>query len=98
MIIRIVKMRFKKEHLEDFKAVFERSKPTIRAFKGCRFLELYQDIHDSRLFFTYSYWDSEAALDAYRNSDFFTGLWTKTKGLFSEKAEAWSVDKIESLP
>ena len=91
-------MKFQKECIPDFKTVFEESKDTIRAFKGCNFLELYQDKNDCTLFFTYSYWEKEQDLEAYRNSNFFKSVWTKTKVLFAENAEAWSVDKIESLP
>jgi len=49
------------------------------------------------VFFTYSYWEHPDFLEQYRNSDFFKGVWTKTKALFSEKPEAWSVTKKVSL-
>ena len=35
--------------------------------------------------------------DAYRKSSFFKEVWTNTRKMFTEKAEAWSVDKIVSL-
>jgi len=98
MFVRIVKMTFKKENIPLFKAVFEESKSVIRNFEGCSFLELYQDKKNESIFFTYSFWDEEIHLEEYRNSDFFKSVWSKTKVLFAEKAEAWSVDKIESLP
>jgi heme-degrading monooxygenase HmoA len=41
--------------------------------------------------FTFSIWDSEAALENYRQSDLFRDTWAKTKALFAEKAEAWSM-------
>ena len=97
MFIRIVKMKFKEENISQFKNVFEENKETIRGFEGCTFLELYQDKHDATIFFTYSYWEEEKHLEVYRNSDFFKGVWSNTKTLFSDKPEAWSVNKIESL-
>jgi len=98
MFVRIVKMKFKPEHLARFTSIFDESKQTIRSFVGCSFLELYQDQYDETLFFTYSFWEKEADLEAYRNSKFFKSLWAETKILFSEKAEAWSVNKIARLP
>ncbi|TMM53748.1 antibiotic biosynthesis monooxygenase [Maribacter algarum] len=98
MFVRIVKMKFVKENIPLFKAVFEESKQTIRSSEGCTFLELYQDKKDKTIFFTYSYWEEEANLETYRNSDFFKLVWARTKVLFSAKPEAWSVNKVESLP
>lgn len=98
MFVRIVKMTFEAESIPLFENVFEESKQAIRAFEGCNFLELYQDKNNETIFFTYSFWEKEADLEAYRNSDFFTSVWAKTKVLFSAKPEAWSVNKIASLP
>ena len=97
MLVRIVKMSFKTEHIETFLSVFEKSKTQIRGFKGCEFLELYRDKNNPNIFFTYSYWNSEDDLEQYRNSVFFKAVWRNTKVLFNAKPEAWSVDKLESL-
>jgi len=98
MFVRIVKMKFEKKNIPLFKEVFEQSKQTIRNSEGCTFLELYQDMDDETIFFTYSFWEKEDDLEAYRNSDFFASVWAKTKVLFSAKPEAWSVNKLVSLP
>ena len=97
MLVRIVKLTFKEEHIPTFEAIFEETKGSIRNFNGCEFLELYQDKNNPTIFFTYSYWLDESYLDAYRNSDFFKNVWQKTKRLFQDKAQAWSVDKKETL-
>ena len=44
MIVRIVKLTFKKENIASFEQIFDETKDNIRNFKGCEFLELYQDI------------------------------------------------------
>jgi quinol monooxygenase YgiN len=93
MIVRIVKMSFKPETLEDFQALFDRNKEKIRGFEGNEFLELYQDRNNKNIFFTYSYWKDDAALEHYRHSDLFKGVWSETKKMFNDKPEAWSVDK-----
>lgn len=97
MFVRIVKMGFDPSKVETFLKNFEANKAHIRAFDGCEFLELYRDKHNPNIFFTYSYWKDEKALENYRQSDLFKSIWAKTKPLFNTKPEAWSVDKIHSL-
>ena len=97
MLVRIVKMGFYKQNIEVFLQNFEATKTRIRAFEGCHFLELYRDKKDPCIFFTYSFWDSEEALETYRQSELFNTVWSKVKPLFSIRPEAWSVDKMETL-
>lgn len=97
MIVRLVKMVFEPEYVEEFQTLFRENKQYIRDFEGCTFLELYQDKACPEIFFTYSYWENEEALENYRHSDLFRRVWGKTKPLFGEKPQAWSVDKIVSL-
>lgn len=95
MIKRIVKMTFREEAVETFlHDVFEHSKDRIRAFPGCRHMELLRNLNQPNMLFTLSIWDNEAALEAYRQSELFRTTWAKTKILFAEKAEAWSVEVI----
>lgn len=97
-MIRIVKMTFQPEKVDEFLFNFNESKTLIRAFEGVQHLELLRDKNNFNIFFTYSIWQSENHLENYRNSDLFKGVWAKTKPLFSSKPEAWSVDSIEKLP
>ena len=97
MLVRIVKMRFQEDKIEAFLANFNQVKEKIRGFEGNQFLELYQDKNDPRIFFTYSYWQTEENLENYRNSVLFKEVWSYTKKLFSDKPEAWSVDKVATL-
>ncbi|MEZ4859517.1 MAG: antibiotic biosynthesis monooxygenase [Flavobacteriaceae bacterium] len=98
MFTRIVKMVFEPEHIPTFLNNFEQIKEKIRAFEGCEFLELYQDKNHSNIFFTYSKWIAESHLENYRNSALFKEVWSVTKPLFKEKAEAWSVDTLVQVP
>jgi len=97
MLVRIVKMGFYKQNIEVFLQNFEDTKTRIRAFEGCGFLELYRDKKDPTIFFTYSFWESEEALEMYRKSELFNTVWSKVKPLFSIRPEAWSVDKMATL-
>ena len=97
MFVRIVKMSFDPLKIDEFLANFDAKKQYIRSFNGCEFLELYRDKENPNVFFTYSYWKSEADLDNYRHSELFKNVWAQTKVLFNGKPEAWSVDKLVSL-
>ncbi len=91
MIFRIVQMTFRADAVEEFTTLFEARKQNIRNFEGCSHLELWQDNTNTRIFFTYSIWESQATLDHYRFSDFFKDTWGRTKALFAAKPQAWSV-------
>ena len=97
MLIRIVKMIFEPKEVENFQQLFNRNKNKIRNFEGCHHLELLRDKNDKNIFFTYSYWNDESALNNYRHSALFKEVWAETKVLFSAKPEAWSVDRLVSL-
>ena len=97
MIVRIVKLNFKRENIASFEQIFEETKDRIRNFNGCSNLELYQSIEEPGIFFTYSYWSSDEALQAYRQSEFFNRVWGNTKVLFKEQPQAWSLNTVQKL-
>lgn len=97
MLVRFVKMTFEPGEIHNFQELFDKNKTRIRHFEGCEFLELYRDINNTNIFFTYSYWSTEEALEAYRKSPLFKEVWSETKKLFSARPEAWSVTKEVSL-
>jgi len=91
VINRIVKMTFKAESTEDFQNLFILVKEHIRAFDGCEGVRLLRDVKDPTIFFTYSLWQNEECLNIYRKSALFDETWKKTKALFADKPEAWSL-------
>ena len=97
MIVRIVKMSFHEDKVAAFLENFESVKHKIRAAHGNKLLELYRDKDNPDIFFTYSYWETEADLENYRNSELFAEVWQFTKQLFNDKPQAWSVDKLVVL-
>ena len=97
MIIRVVKMTFLEERVNDFLSNFEKHKQQIRSFEGCRRLELLQQAGRPDVFFTYSWWDSESALENYRHSQLFGEVWSFTKSLFADRPEAWSLNQLEKM-
>jgi heme-degrading monooxygenase HmoA len=86
-------MTFQPETVPAFLELFEERKTMIRNFEGCKHLELWQDAHADNVFFTYSIWESEQYLNHYRFSGLFKDTWAKTKALFLEKPQAWSVNQ-----
>ena len=91
MLIRIVKMTFKPEETSHFLELFEQIKYKIRKVEGCEYLELMEDYDDPNSFSTYSKWQDEKALEAYRQSELFDGVWANTKAMFAKKPIAFSL-------
>lgn len=90
MLIRIVKMSFKTEKVDEFLNIFDQSKNKIASVEGIEELQLIRDKDNKSVFFTISKWRDESYLEQYRNSELFKNTWAKTKVLFNDKPEAWS--------
>lgn len=97
MIKRIVKLEIQPDKAGDFQKIFEESKMKILAREGCFHVELLRCTSPDNIFFTFSLWESEDALNAYRNSEMFGGVWPKTKALLANPAEAWST-QLDDAP
>lgn len=96
-LLRIVRMHFRQESLTDFLQLFDEVKQHIRNFPGCEELKLMQDAGNPCVVYTYSRWNSEADLNRYRDSDFFAHTWRRTKVLFEEKAQAFSLIQLQDV-
>jgi quinol monooxygenase YgiN len=93
MIKRLVKLTFRPDAVDEFiREIFDQMQSAIRNFPGCQHLELLKDVHQPHILFTLSIWENEEALDAYRQSALFQQTWVRTKALFAEKAEAWTLN------
>lgn len=90
MLIRIVRMTFHPEHTEDFLDMFNTVKHKIRGFEGCEELILWQDYHLPHVLATYSLWESDHHLNAYKKSELFKKTWSQTKQYFADKPLAYS--------
>ena len=94
MLVRIVKMEFQQAKVNTFLDLFKETRDKIANFDGCLGVELLQTNDNGNLFFTYSKWNSEQDLENYRNSELFKQTWIKTKAMFSDKPEAWSLNQL----
>lgn len=93
-IQRIVKMTFQLEKCDDFQTFFTEIKDQIQAQPGCSEVRLLKEEGASGVFFTYSVWDQQSSLDAYRNTELFGKVWPTVKEWFAAKPEAWSTHLI----
>jgi quinol monooxygenase YgiN len=84
-------MEFQPEHVDDFLTQFNVIKSSIRHFPGVQHLELHRDANQPNVFYTYSKWNDESDLEAYRQSDLFDGVWAQTKSWFAANARAYSM-------
>ena len=91
MLIRIVRMTFRPDGVEEFLEIFHQSQPLIRGFAGCLHLELLQDADNPLIYNTLSHWENAEALETYRRSDLFRQTWARTKLLFADKPQAFSL-------
>jgi len=96
MIKRIVKIELLADKIEEMQAIFRETKHLILAQEGCLQVELLRCTAPDNIFFTFSIWESEEALDAYRRSALFGQVWPRTKALFAQPAEAWSTQLDDS--
>lgn len=92
MLVRIVKLTFQEDKIDSFLAFFDTINNRVSGFENCYGMRLMQDIKNPHIVFTYSNWKDEAALNHYRDSDVFQGVWSTIKPWFGAKAEAWSVE------
>ena len=84
-------MDFDPEKVKDFLELFAVVEPKIASFPGCNHLELCQDPSLEHVYFTFSIWENESALESYRHSELFKSTWEKTKILFGGKPLAYSL-------
>jgi len=97
MIIRIVRMHFTDAGVEEFLEIFNKNKQAIRNFPGCTHLQLLKDAEEPNTYTTLSYWDNPQNLENYRKSELFGSVWGRVKTLFSERSQAFSLEKFIEL-
>ena len=93
MMIRIVRMSFDPNKVNEFLRVFDTSKEKIRAFDGCQYLSLNKDHTRANVYYTLSHWQSTQHLEAYRESELFKTTWAAVKPMFNEMPQAFSLEK-----
>ena len=93
MITRIVKLPIHPQSKEGnaFVELFEKYKSQIAGAEGCEGVKM---LRGEKYFFTYSRWESEVHLNAYRYGKVFEEVWPQTKALFSGQPEAWTCEEL----
>ena len=96
MITRIVKLHLDASKINDFIKIYEESYSFIRNSSGNISVKLVSDINQKNILFTISEWESENALNDYRNTVFFANVWAKVKTLLISKTDAWSLQSLNN--
>ena len=93
MITRIVQLPIdpKCKEGEAFIRLFDKYKAQIAGAEGCLGVKM---LRSDEHFFTYSRWESEAHLNAYRHSTVFEEVCPQTTALFSGKPKAWTCEEL----
>lgn len=89
-LVRLVRLTLRPDARVVFLHHFDASAPKIRAFEGCRRLELWQGQRFPNVCTTFSLWTGEAALERYRRSALFRETWQQVKPLFAAPPVAHS--------
>jgi quinol monooxygenase YgiN len=97
MLIRIVRMHFTEAGVEEFLQIFNAHKQQIRHFPGCTRLELLKDADNPAVYTTLSHWGESKDLENYRKSELFGIVWARVKPLFSNRPQAFSLEKFIEL-
>ncbi|MCB9189201.1 MAG: antibiotic biosynthesis monooxygenase [Flavobacteriales bacterium] len=91
MITRLVKLTISEDKIQEFERIFVSNQDKISKFPGCVSVKVLRDINQPNVYFTYSIWKSEEAINNYRKSELFGSIWPNAKKTFCEKPEAWSL-------
>ena len=87
-------MHFTEAGVEEFLYIFNKHKEAIRNFPGCSHLQLLKDADDSTIYTTLSHWNKAESLENYRKSELFSQVWGRVKTLFTERSQAFSLEKF----
>lgn len=90
-------MHFTEAGVEEFLEIFNQNKTSIRNFPGCLHLQLLKDVEDANTYTTLSHWQDAADLEKYRKSELFGRVWGRVKTSFSERTQAFSLEKFIEL-
>ncbi len=87
-------MHFTQAGIEEFLEIFNQHKVAIRNFPGCSHLQLLKDPEDPFCYTTLSHWDQLQSLENYRKSELFGSVWGRVKTLFSERTQAYTLERF----
>ena len=85
-------MEINESDIDSYMALVQSVLDRIKNFKGCQSVNIFNDKDVPNRFFSYSTWESEEHLDAYRDSELFKITWSELKTFFKSPAQAWTVE------
>lgn len=89
-IVRVVRLTFTKETINDFNDLYKKHEHDIASQPGCMKVDLVEDTSNPYVRATISKWRDLNSLNSYRDSKLFGVVWPATKALFSAKPQVWT--------
>jgi len=87
-------MKFREEEVDNFLNAFKSVEHHIRNFNGCKGLQLLQQTDDPLPFSLIACGIQKKAYITTVFSELFKNTWAKTRILFADKPEAWSLSEV----
>ena len=97
MIKRVVRLTLKDDaSINAFQEIYRSRNPFTKGVKGCREVKVLKDVDHDDVYYTFSIWDSNEDLEAYRQSNYFAETWPMVKAQLAKRAEAFSMTEIDT--
>lgn len=93
MITRIIKLATK-DTPEDFMEYMNEVIPEFSAMEGCQQVEVLRGKINEHIFFIYTIWKNNTALNKFRHSEFNQVFWNKLMEMSESRPQVWSVENI----
>lgn len=94
MITRIVKVKLKKEHVDDFNMFMEKFAKDAREFTNNHHVDFFADMDEPSHYHIYTIWKTEGALSKFRNSEINREFKQKITDWSIKKYSAWTVENM----
>lgn len=94
MITRIIKVKLKPEHHNDFIAYIPDFLKEAKTFKNNHHADCFEDLEEHNHFHIYTIWNTEGALNKFRKSDMNIAFKNKLNDWSEKPLSAWTVENI----
>ena len=95
-MIRIVKLFLRVDATAEFEDIFAQHRSKLIELSGCHSISLLRDHEHQHQYMTVSVWPDLIALEEYRQSDLFAGVWAKVKPLLADKTQVQNLQVLLS--
>ena len=80
----------------EFESIFADHRNKLIERTGCQSISLLRDHEHRHQYMTVSVWANPIALEEYRRSDLFAGVWAKVKPVLADKTQVQNLQVLHS--